>query len=352
MTLVEEINLKLRRALVFLFAVIVSLPLVSIPQAVGQSTLAPQAESPPASPESPPVLDSWEIEMYKKAPTLIDWTVQQIERTPALKGLELSANQGPLAMVLERAGQTGSVAFADFPNLSCDESITSEAYQGTQITTKKQKFRYIVLPQPSTGMRILQEYRTDLKGQPPDKLKMGSLFMVTSGFASSWLYLSPEEQPDSHFRYFGTQTIRNRECHVVGFAQIPDRARRVGEISVRNQEDQIALQPDRPRPVAKSSNAVHEHGGSLVQGFAWIDSQTFQTLRVMTWLLAPRMDLGVNFSISTVDFDAVQPSGSDRPLWLPRDVNVWVVYTNGTGVRNTHQYSEFKLFRVESTIKP
>jgi len=35
-----------------------------------------------------------------------------------------------------------------------------------------------------------------------------------------------------------------------------------------------------------------------------------------------------------------------------RDVKVWAVDGNGTGVRNTHHYSNFQLFRVESTINP
>ena len=88
-----------------------------------------------------------------------------------------------------------------------------------------------------------------------------------------------------------------------------------------------------------------------MQGLAWIDAETYQTLRIMTWLLAPRMDLSLSTQISTVDFYPVQPIGMDRTLWLPRDVNVWAVY-RGVGIRNIHRYSNFKLFRVESTIKP
>jgi hypothetical protein len=89
----------------------------------------------------------------------------------------------------------------------------------------------------------------------------------------------------------------------------------------------------------------------LVQGLAWIDSETFQVLRIKTWLLAPRTDIGLNHLNSTVDFYPVQPSGAERVLWLPRDVTVESVY-RGIGVRNTHHYSNFKLFRVEITIKP
>jgi len=59
----------------------------------------------------------------------------------------------------------------------------------------------------------------------------------------------------------------------------------------------------------------------------------------------------MNSQTSTVDFYPVQPSGSGRVLWLPRDVTAEVVYL-GMEVRNTHRYSNFKLFRVETTIKP
>jgi hypothetical protein len=89
----------------------------------------------------------------------------------------------------------------------------------------------------------------------------------------------------------------------------------------------------------------------LFQGLAWIDAETFQVLRIETWLLVPRKDIGISSQTSTVDFYPVQPSGSEGVLWLPREVTVEAVY-RGLKVRNTHHYANFKLFRVESTIKP
>ena len=152
--------------------------------------------------------------------------------------------------------------------------------------------------------------------------------MITSDFASTWLYLSPADQRSSRFRYFGIQTIRNRECHVVGFAQDPERVHGVGALRMGDKSCTL-----------------------LVQGLAWIDSDSFQVLRVITWLLAPRTDVGLSSQTSTVDFCSVQPSGSERVLWLPRDVGGEVVYGAMWG-RNTYHYTSFKLFRVESTIKP
>src|SRR5215467_3210630 len=114
--------------------------------------------------------------------------------------------------------------------------------------------------------------------------------MLTGGFVSTWLYLSPADQTDGRFRYFGTQSIRKRQCQVVGFAQDPARAHRIQECAVAG------------APLAHL----------LLQGLAWIDAETHQTLWMMTWLLAPRADLHLDAENSTVDFYPVQPAGSDR----------------------------------------
>ena len=293
------------------------------------SALGQQPESTPQQPEPPLHLTPDEIAIYRWAPTLIQWSRRQIEECQVLHKLQPAESQAPLSQILERAGLTGDLAFHDFPQITCDESVTSEVASGDRTISKRQKFLYIVLPRPVGDVRVLEEYRTDLKGAPANKFNLHNLFALTIGFASSWLYLSSAEQPDSHFRYFGTQTLRNRKCHVVGFAQDPDKAQRVSEYRIQG----------------KTAGLL------LVQGLVWIDTQTFQALRVMTWLLAPRMDIGLDSQISTVEFYEVRPAGTDRTLWLPRDVNVWTL-CRGVGVRNTHHYSNFKLFRVESTIKP
>jgi hypothetical protein len=231
-------------------------------------------------------------------------------------------------MVLERVGQTGTLLFHDFPQITCDEEVFSEVHPGMPRSTQLHKFRYIVMPRPVGDVPAFEEYRTDLKGNPLDASILSDLIMITSNYASTWLYLSPADQHDSHFRHFGIQTLRNRECHVVGFAQEPERARSVGGLHIGGKS--VVL---------------------LVQGLAWIDSETFQVLRIKTWLLAPRTDIGLSYQTSTVDFYRVQPSGFERVLWLPRDVTVVIDY-RGVRFRNTHHYSDFKLFRVESTIKP
>jgi hypothetical protein len=204
----------------------------------------------------------------------------------------------------------------------------SETSPGPQPVTNIHKFHYIVIPEGDGDTPAFNEFRTDLKGNPLDLLSGRDFAMMTSNFASSWLYLSPADQQANRFRYFGTQTIRNRHCHVVGFAQDPARTRSGGEFYSQGRTPVIIL----------------------MQGLAWIDPETFQVLRTQTWLLAPRPDVGLESEDSTVDFYPVQASGFEGTLWLPRDVKVGITY-QGFRVSNTHHYSNFKLFRVESTIK-
>ena len=304
---------------------------VGVMDAMRQQSLAPSEP-----PEPPLHLTPSEILLYQFAPTLIGWTPKQIHHFPALHDLRPVANPDQLPMVLERAGQRCALLFRDFLQVSADEEVLSVLrFQSPNPITgtldyppKLRKFRYIIIPRPNGDLPGFEEYRTDLKGAPRDATSLGDLFMITSDFVSIGLHLSASDQPGSNFRYFGIQEIRSRKCHVVGFAQDPKRARHVEELDVEG--GRVIL---------------------LVQGLAWVDAQTFQILRVMTWLLAPRKDIGLTSQVSTVDFYPVQPSGSERVLWLPRDVTVRVHFRD-IDIRNTHHYSNFRLFRVESTIKP
>jgi hypothetical protein len=279
-----------------------------------------------------------EIELYKNAKTLMDWTPREIKDNPVLRKLRPPGNPDQLPTVLERVGQTCADLFQDFPRVSCDEAIVSDACRVYGINSGntvfgphflvRHDFRYIVVPRPIGDSPGFEEYRTDPKGNPLDAESLKGFAVVTSDFASSFLYLSPADQQDNRFRYLGMQKIREHECLVVGFAQNPESVRSANFFYFKGQNHLV-----------------------LVQGLAWIDAQTFQVLRIITWLLAPRPDIELTSQTSTVDFYPVRPSESTKDLWLPRDVQVEIQF-DSVRVHNTHHYTNFKLFRVESTIKP
>jgi hypothetical protein len=87
-----------------------------------------QPAAPPQLTEPSLQLTPSEIELYKRAETLIDWTPSQIHDCPFLHKLRPVGSQDQLPMVLDRVGQTGTLLFYDFPQIACDEEVVSEAY--------------------------------------------------------------------------------------------------------------------------------------------------------------------------------------------------------------------------------
>ncbi len=277
-----------------------------------------------------------ELKLYEHAKTVLDWSPKRIRELPILHKLHPAKSQAELPGILERTGQAAMAMFADFRQVECDEQVYAEtslgnpgaSWGGMGRNATRFNFRYIIIPKRLGPAVAFDEYRTDLHNQPVDMRKLPGLRMITSAFASDWLYFSPLDQTQSRFRYLGTQEIRKQECYVVGFAQNPEVARSVSGFRIGDRQAVL-----------------------LVQGVGWIDPQTFHILRVVTWLLAPRPDLGLLDEHTTADYSAVQPAGLAHSIWVPRDVVVTTLL-RGAFFRNTHRYSNYKLFRVESTIKP
>jgi len=231
---------------------------------------------------------------------------------------------------MKRVGERAAATISEFRNTACDERVYSEWNVGSPITTFREMgpnevahhFLYVILSRPASDSQIFTEYRSDLRGNPVDLASVPDLPLITANFAGSWAYFNPSNQRESDFRYFGEESIRKQMCYVVGFAQKPEIARNVTTFESRNQSALI-----------------------LVQGLAWIEETAFQIVKIETWLLAPRTDIGLSSQETTVDYNPVTIAGPNNALWLPSEVTVLVHYHN-LFVRNTHRYSRFKLFEV------
>jgi len=281
-------------------------------------------------------LSPGEVKIYQHARTLMDWTPQEVRSVPILHKLRFSGNQDELPAILERVGEAALVQVKDFPKVACDEEVYSEtnlpnplaSWGGMRRNSTIHKFRYIVIPRRLDDSPAFDEYRTDAKGTPIDIARLGDLKMITSDFTSTWLYFSLTDQPESRFRYFGKDTAEKRQCYVVGFAQKPEAAQNV------------------------SGFQLEDHAAALlVQGIAWIDEKTYAIVTIRTWLLAPRTDMGLAEEDTTVNYLPVEPESFPRAIWVPHDVTV-IVRFQGAYYRNSHRYSRYELFRVQSVIKP
>jgi len=302
---------------------------------LGTSTLAQRADNSPPSEEARPRASQEELETYRHARTLIDWTSRQVKDAPELSKLR-PAGREELALILKRVGERAAEMIAQFRNIACDERVYSEWEEGSPIVTWREMgpnevthhFLYIIIPRPAGDPLIFKEYRTDPKGQPIELRSVADLRLITTNFTGSWAYFNSSNQPESRFRYFGDEPVRKQPCYVVGFAQRPDVARNFTTFEAGNHSAVI-----------------------LVQGLAWIDEKSFHILKLETWLLAPRSDVGLESQNTTVNYSPVLPAGMKNALWLPHEVTVEVHYHN-VFIRNTHRYSGFKLFQSHVVITP
>jgi hypothetical protein len=94
----------------------------------------------------------------------------------------------------------------------------------------------------------------------------------------------------------------------------------------------------------------------LTQGVAWIDKESFQFLRMRTDLLAPQPEIGLEVQTTEVDFSEVRLEDIATPLWLPRNVRVYLRLgksldrTFEEGFKNVHYYTDYRRYRVSTKM--
>jgi hypothetical protein len=251
---------------------------------------------------------------------------------PELKGLVPAESQEELAAILQKVGEKVKAFFRDFPSTASVEEIRQERLYFYAIKEERQDqtFQYLMLARPENAPTVgLKEYRSDSTGkvvEPRAMLEISSV--ITKRFASSPIYFHPLHQAGSAFRYLGQQLLEGRETYVVAFAQ----------------------RLETTRLEAWASDGV-KAVRVLAQGVDWIDPTTYQIIRMRTDLLAPRPDIDLERQTTEIRFAEVHFKALPAAFWLPHEVVV-TVKIFGQTYRNTHRYSHFRLFKVETLQIP
>lgn len=246
-----------------------------------------------------------------------------------IRGLEPAQDQELLNSILDGVGTKILEMTQNFPNTSSLEAIHQEKLgnKGKVRGSQDQKFRYLcTVPHRAWGPGF-DEFRADFVGKEALPKGVDEGFMLTKGFASTELIFHPTYRTESTFRYLGRQDINGRRTFVVAFAQIPGRAHLMG--------------------------GFRQGGTSLTtlsQGLAWFDAATYQIIRLHTDLLMPLPELRLEREAMNINFNEVHFKHLNDAFWLPGQVTVTIDW-NGRVLRNTHEYSDFKLFNVEATEK-
>jgi hypothetical protein len=259
--------------------------------------------------------------------SMIDQSPDELmEALPELSGLEAAPDQGMLDEVLQKAGNRVEVFFRNLANTASLEQVHQERLgkNGKVKDSLDQQFQYIMLADSESGGLDVKEYRSNEYGRDTSMGGLKHGFMLTSGFASVPSLFHPANRARSDFRYLGTQEKDGHRTHVIAFAQKPETARVM-------------------------TRFITDRGSALVlvHGLAWIDAESFHVIRIHTHLLNPYPRVRLQKLSTEIRLHGVEFAGIDEALWLPEQVGISVDW-RGRLLRNQHQYSDFKIFNVES----
>jgi len=265
---------------------------------------------------------------YRRGEPITQWPLKKtLHQIPQLKGLKPATDQRQLPQILDRVSMNLVKFVEDFVNTSSLETIEETAKGGKpRKAVRVEKFRYLMTRLPQGNRSALTEYRTDLQGREIPPGELDATFLKTRGFAAIPLLFGPLQQPWSDFRHLGEQTVQGSSTQVVAFAEHVWPAAVAGRMAFG--KESIPL---------------------LLQGVAWFRSSDYQILQMRTDLLAsvpPLMRMTTQVRYANNHFE-----GGPIVFWLPQEVQV-TVNVEGRVLTNHHTYSDYRLFRVESVIKP
>lgn len=286
------------------------------------------------------------------ARNVVDMPASELLQTyrKELAYLDAAVPREGLDALLARTGETVAAFFRDFSNVSAKERVLMQRNESSNIFVDPKSaatgmslpgiinepwsksatkvFNYIILARSAKSGFYFAEYRTDKSHRAINPTAEAGSFIVSSGYAGLCLYLHPRHQVHARFRYVGREK-RAPRAHVIAFAQKPESG------------DYLAQYLD-----VGASNSIR----LLVQGFAWVEPDTGQILRMRTSMLTADKPTALKEQITDVRYTKVAFDNARRHFWLPREANVsWKL--PGVIYRNRHTYSDYHWFTVESTVK-
>ncbi len=268
---------------------------------------------------------------YANAFTILDLPLAElIADFPELVGVQPATDQQQLPTILSKVGTGVDQAYQNLTSVAADEEITQQqyGYDSRVKATLRHQFSYLIIASHELANGTLREYRTGPRMRSVESRGVGEGFAFTKDFASMWVLFYPGNQSTTNFRFLGQQASDGRNLYVLCFAERPGGAVVTGRLDAQGRSALL-----------------------LYQGVAWIDATSFRIVRMRLDLLEPRLDVALERQTTEIRFGEVRIPQAAAALWLPQEVTLTTVY-NGQLFRNRHVYSNFRLFVVNSEIKP
>jgi hypothetical protein len=354
----------------FFAATLAALLHVWQPPVLGQQNPAPDAGTQTPPPADKPKPDEIPLTIYGREFPLPETQVvpttapQQVlpnyascplsslrKEVRELAHLKPAKDQSQLPALLSKIGDKTVNIARKTPNLISNEYVV---FKGEGRETRR-NYSFLILQHPLDSSLVFVEYRVDLesgakmetdfgKTAPAKPLPPPSLSdlptqcclpvgpapppeaPVSQGFISQWLFFYPLNQPESDFRYLGTQKIDGHHTLVVAFAQKSGSVRLPAIFASGNKKFSL-----------------------FMQGVAWVDSSDFRIVRLRTDLLSAPAEAALGRLTSDILFKETHLADLPSPLWLPSEV-VTIARIGEVSLRETHIYSDYRLFRARSRI--
>ena len=255
----------------------------------------------------------------------LDLPLDQIaKQIPELKGIRPTTDQERLTTILSQTAVKVDELFNSVIDVLAQEDVIRARLSPSGSTSSHIRYDYLIVHHTKGNVRIIEEYRTDSRGNRVEQVGLDQGFSLTSGFVLMCVHFASGHQSDSRFRYLGQQLIGPRNTYVVGFSELPE------------------------HPSAAVSGAWG-NALFLIEGIAWVDEYSSEIIRMRTDLLAPLVQIGLDEQTTEVSFGEVRLSDESQPLWLPSGVTV-EAELQGTKFRNEHRYTNYRRYWVSSKI--
>jgi len=237
---------------------------------------------------------------------------------------ESPAKDLPLPQLLEQVGKQVETFWNQFASVTCTESVTQDKIgeKGKVLFEQRESFDYLIILQASGIDLSVDESRVE-KTQKTTKGRASLL--DTNGFSIFTLMLHPLYQSRYEFRRLPDERVQGRPLLRIGFQQVSD---------------------DRPLSVL----LLRERQYALKwTGTAWIDPTSFEVVRIQAGLGNSMADMGLLRLDADVSYSDVTFNQSIR-YWLPARAVV-EAETKRQHWRNTHLFSDYRRFEVETQVK-
>lgn len=235
-----------------------------------------------------------------------------------------SAADGQLDALIERTSRQVSSFLDLFSETNCTERVLQEKLSdnGKVIEKEASTFDYLVILSTSGGELNLTESRIVPEDAKRQK-KLRSPLLVSNGFSMLFLVFHPYYFESFQFAREGEEAVDGRMLTKIHFQHIPG-MRSPAALAVRGREYPLDL-----------------------SGTAWIDAATGVITKLTAGVELGMEDVGLRTLHAKVRFAAVTFHDSPVAFWLPAQATV-DVETRHQHWRNTHQFSDYRRFSVDT----